>query len=48
MNKAKAIVCAAVALGTFLGGLLCAAVARPAPAGTAACYFVARGVHQPR
>jgi hypothetical protein len=47
MNKARAIVCGAVALGTFFGGLLSAAVARPAPAGAAACYFVARGYINP-
>jgi hypothetical protein len=46
-KKIRAIVCVAVALGTFFGGLLSAAVARPAPAGAVACYFVARGYINP-
>jgi hypothetical protein len=47
MKKAKAIVCVAVALGTFFGGLLAATAAQPAPAGEAACYFVGRGYINP-
>ena len=42
-KKVRAIVCAAVALGTFFGSLLSAAAAQPAPAGAVACYFVGRG-----
>ena len=45
-KKARAIVCAAVALGTYFAGLLSAA-AQPAPAGQAACYFVGRGYLNP-
>ena len=41
-KKVRAIVCAAVALGTFFGGLLSAAEAQPVPAGAVACYFVGR------
>ena len=46
-KKARAIVCAAVALGTYFAGLLSAAAAQPAPAGQAACYFVGRGYLNP-
>jgi hypothetical protein len=46
-KKVRAIVCAAVALGAFFGGLLSAAAAQPAPAGQAACYFVGRGYLNP-
>jgi hypothetical protein len=42
MKKAKAIVCTAVALGTFFAGLLSAAAAQLVPAGAVACYFAGR------
>jgi hypothetical protein len=47
MKKVKAIVSAAVALSTFVAGLLSAAAAQPAPAGAVACYSVGRGYLNP-
>lgn len=46
-KKLRAIVCAAIALGTLFGGLLSASAAQPAPAGQVACYFVGRGYLNP-
>jgi hypothetical protein len=43
MKKMRAIGCAAVALGTFFGGLLSVTAAQPSPAGAVACNFIARG-----
>jgi hypothetical protein len=42
MKNAKAIVSIAVALVTFLAGLLSAAAAPPVPAAAVACFFVGR------
>jgi hypothetical protein len=48
LKKSKAIVCAAVALGTFFAGLLSAAAeSKPAPASAVACYGVGRGYINP-